>query len=256
MLTEEGWMLLLLLFLLWSFGFSCFEIFSGFTRRTWKNDRNVIVMRSSKNWCNERKGNEIRVQRLKHTKANVPKMLVDNEKKERNILAVKEGIEDQLSSHQIIQNSVPQGEVWNVPLFLQAINDITKCVPFPVPNEFLPTITACLSRSQTPIEERAFFNRFWTTFWRALMKFFEYNNKVQNSGHIQLKSPNQIVASHHCRPPQALNSNDLLTPEALRPGEATQKRTSYAPSQRFWHRFNAPASKVPKKMIPRRIRFT
>ena len=41
-------------------------------------------------------------------------------------------IEDQLSSHQPIQNGVPQGEVWSVPLFLIAIDDICACVSFPL----------------------------------------------------------------------------------------------------------------------------
>ena len=46
------------------------------------------------------------------------------------------GIEDQLISHQSIQNGVSQGEVWSVPLFLIAINDISQCVIFPFPNVF------------------------------------------------------------------------------------------------------------------------
>ena len=41
-------------------------------------------------------------------------------------------IEDQLSSHQLVQNGVPQGEVWSVPLFLLAIDDIRTCVSFPL----------------------------------------------------------------------------------------------------------------------------
>ena len=40
-------------------------------------------------------------------------------------------IQDQLSFHQSIQNGVPKGEVWSIPLFLIAI-DISKCVTFPL----------------------------------------------------------------------------------------------------------------------------
>ena len=46
-------------------------------------------------------------------------------------------IQDQLSSHHIIQNGIPQGDVWSVPLFLIAINDITKCVAFPLTQRIL-----------------------------------------------------------------------------------------------------------------------
>ena len=41
-------------------------------------------------------------------------------------------IQNQYSSHQPIQNGVPQGEVWSVPLFLIAINELTNCVHFPL----------------------------------------------------------------------------------------------------------------------------
>jgi len=41
-------------------------------------------------------------------------------------------IQNKLSSHQLIQNGVPQGEVWSVPLFLIAINELTNCVQFPL----------------------------------------------------------------------------------------------------------------------------
>ena len=40
-------------------------------------------------------------------------------------------IQDKISSPHEIQNGVPQGEVFSVPLFLIAINDIKKCVHFP-----------------------------------------------------------------------------------------------------------------------------
>jgi len=41
-------------------------------------------------------------------------------------------IQDQYSSHHPIQNCAPQGEVWSVPLFLIAINDLTSCVSPPL----------------------------------------------------------------------------------------------------------------------------
>ena len=61
-------------------------------------------------------------------RGNLPKLL-QSFLQERTITV---RIQDQLSSHHIIQNGIPQGDVWSVPLFLIAINDITKCVAFPL----------------------------------------------------------------------------------------------------------------------------
>lgn len=69
-------------------------------------------------------------QKLHHVglRGNLPKLL-QSFLSDRSI-AVR--IEDQLSSHHLIQNGVPQGEVWSVPLFLMAIDDIRTCVSFPL----------------------------------------------------------------------------------------------------------------------------
>ena len=41
-------------------------------------------------------------------------------------------IQNIYSSPHLVHNGVPRGEVWSVPLFLIAINDLTNCVTFPL----------------------------------------------------------------------------------------------------------------------------
>ena len=41
-------------------------------------------------------------------------------------------IQNQFSFHKLIQNGVPQGEIWSVPFFLIAIDDLSKRVTFPL----------------------------------------------------------------------------------------------------------------------------
>jgi len=66
-------------------------------------------------------------------------------------------IEDQLSSHHLIQNGVSQGEVWSVPLFLITIDDIcTWCVPFPLTQQMT---SASPSFPPTPTEKRVYFSK-------------------------------------------------------------------------------------------------
>jgi len=47
-------------------------------------------------------------------------------------------------SHHLIQNGVPQGEVWSVPLFPIAINDLINCVTFSSPVVYLLTTSVSL----------------------------------------------------------------------------------------------------------------
>lgn len=55
---------------------------------------------------------------------------------------------------QIKFHSVPQGEVWSVPLFLLAINDITKCTPFPLTQRLFADDYSISLHSSNPIRSK------------------------------------------------------------------------------------------------------
>ena len=62
----------------------------------------------------------------------------------------------ELSSHHLIQNRVPQGEVWSVPLFLIAINDIKKCINIPLTQRLFADDYIIFLHSSNPQRARRF----------------------------------------------------------------------------------------------------
>jgi len=59
-------------------------------------------------------------------------------------------IQNVTSSPLTVENDVPQGEVFSVPLFLIAINDISKCVKFPLTQRLFADNYSISLRSSNP----------------------------------------------------------------------------------------------------------
>jgi len=69
-------------------------------------------------------------------------------------------IEDQLSSHQLIQNGVPQGEVWSVPLFLILLSTTSVHVSLtPSHRDFSLMTSASPFYPPTPTEQHVYSNK-------------------------------------------------------------------------------------------------
>ena len=60
------------------------------------------------------------------------------------------GIQNVTSSPLTVENGVPQGEVFSVPLFLIANNDISKCVKFPLTQRLFADDYSISLRSSNP----------------------------------------------------------------------------------------------------------
>ena len=63
-------------------------------------------------------------------------------------------IQNVTSSPLTVENGVPQGEVFSVPLFLIAINDIFKCVKFALTQRLFADDYAIYLRSSNPTRAR------------------------------------------------------------------------------------------------------
>jgi len=106
---------------------------------------------------------------------------------EKDLLTVP--IQNTNSSHQLIQNGVPQGEVWSVPLFLIAINDLTNCVTFPLTHR-LPTNDYSVSLASSNHKLQLTLNKISS--WFSAARGFRFSDK---------KTVLLIFRKSHSRPP-------------------------------------------------------
>jgi len=114
-------------------------------------------------------------------------------------------IQDKMSSPYEIQNGVPQGEVFSVPLFLIPINDITECVHFPFSQRLFADDYSISLQSTDPLRAHRLIQKIldvisnWTTTKGYPFAFFKTTLVIFKKRNPTSTLPPPILQNFHIK---------------------------------------------------------